>query len=58
MMSHTLMALRSLGPVIYGTTGIVVLILLFQSFGIDIVKRFDALCQRLTLRNRVSRTGA
>ena len=58
MMSHTLIALRSLGPVIYGSTGIVVLILGFQSFGIDIVKRVDALGQRLALRNRVSRTGA
>jgi len=57
-MSHTLMALRSLGPVIYGSTGIVVLILLFQSFGIDFMKWVDALGQKLALRRRVSRTGA
>ncbi|HUI09104.1 MAG TPA: hypothetical protein VL221_02190 [Bacteroidota bacterium] len=57
-MSHTLMALRSLGPVIYGSTALVVLLLVFQTFGIDIVKQVDAIGQRLTLKNRVSRTGA
>lgn len=57
-MSHTLIALRSLGPVIYGSTAAVVLILAFQSFGIDVVKLFDAIGQKLALRSRVSRTGA
>jgi hypothetical protein len=58
MMSESLTALRSLAPVIYGSTALVVLVLVFQSFGIDIVKHVNAFGLKLSTRSRVSRTGA
>jgi hypothetical protein len=57
-MSETLVALRSLAPVIYGSTALVVLVLVFQSFGIDIVKHVSAFALKFAYRNKVSRTGA
>ena len=57
-MSETLIVLRSLAPFIYGTTALVVLVLVFQLFGIDIVKRVNALGIKLVYRDKVSRTGA
>lgn len=57
-MSETIVALRSLAPVIYGSTTLVVLVLVFQSFGIDIVKRINELTQKLAMRDKVSSTGA
>jgi len=57
-MSETLIALRSLAPIIYGSTALVVLVLVFQSFGIDIMKQVNAFCLKLTYRSRMSRTGA
>lgn len=58
MMSETIVALRSLAPIIYGSTALVVLVLVFQSFGIDIVKHINEIGQKLALRSKVSRTGA
>ena len=58
MMSETVIALRSLAPIIYGSTALVVLILVFQSFGIDIVKNMHAFGLKLTYRSKVSRSGA
>ena len=57
-MSETLFALRSLAPVIYGSTALVVLVLIFQSFGVDMVKHINAFGLKLTYRSKVSRTGA
>ena len=57
-MSETLIALRSLAPLIYGSTALVVLLLIFQSFGIDIVKHVTAIALKITYRSKVSRTGA
>ena len=57
-MSETIVALRSLAPIIYGSTALVVLVLVFQSFGIDIVKHINEIGQKLALRSKVSRTGA
>jgi len=57
-MSETLIAMRSLAPVIYGSTSLVVLVLVFQSFGIDVIKHVNAYCLKLTYRSKVSRTGA
>jgi hypothetical protein len=58
MMSETLVALRSLAPVIYGGTALVVLILVFQSFGIDIVNHVRAFGLKFAYRSKVSGTGA
>ncbi len=58
MMTETIVAMRSLAPVIYGSTSLVVLVLVFQSFGIDVVKHVNAYCLKLTYRSKVSRTGA
>jgi hypothetical protein len=58
MMSETLIALRSLSPVIYGATALVVLILVFQSFGVDVVKRTRAFGLKFAYRSRESHTGA
>jgi hypothetical protein len=57
-MSETVIALRSLAPVIYGSTAFVVLVFVFQSFGIDIVKHVSAFALKLTYRSKVSGTGA
>ena len=57
-MSETLTVLRSLAPFIYGSTALVVLVLVFQLFGIDIVKRANAPGIKLVYRDKVSRTGA
>ena len=57
-MSETVIALRSLAPVIYGTTALVVLILVFQSFGIDVVEHARAFGLKFAYRRWVSRTGA
>ena len=55
MMSGALIALRSLAPVIYGSTALLVLVMVFQSFAIDIVKRVHAFVLKLSKENR---TGA
>jgi hypothetical protein len=55
MMSGALIALRSLAPVIYGSTALVVLVMVFQSFAIDIVKHVNAFGLKLSKENR---TGA
>jgi hypothetical protein len=47
-----------MAPVIYGFTSLVVLVLVFQSFAIDIVKQANAFGPRLTYRSKVGRTGA
>ena len=57
-MSEPLIALRSLAPAIYGSTSLVVLVLVFQSFAIDIVKRVNAFSLKFTWRSKVNRTGA
>ena len=54
-MSEPLIALRSLAPAIYGSTSLVVLVLVFQSFAIDIVKHVNAFGLKLS---KASRTGA
>jgi hypothetical protein len=56
-MSETVVVLRSMAPVIYGFTGLVVLILLFQTFGMDIIKHINAFGLKLAYRGRMSRTG-
>jgi hypothetical protein len=55
MMSGALIALRSLAPVIYGCGALVVLVMVFQSFAIDIVKHVNAFSLKLS---KVNRPGA
>ena len=57
-MSEPLIALRALAPAIYGSTSLVVLVLVFQSFAIDIVKRVNAYSLKFIDRSKVTRTGA
>jgi hypothetical protein len=57
-MSEALIALRSLAPAIYGSTSLVVLVLVFQSCAIDIVKHVNAFGLKSTCRSKVPRTGA
>jgi hypothetical protein len=57
-MSEPLIALRSLAPAIYGSTSLVVLVLVFQSFAIDIVKLVTAFSLKFKYRSKVTRTGA
>jgi hypothetical protein len=54
-MSGVLIALRSLAPVIYGCGALVVLVMVFQSFAIDIVKHVNAFSLKLS---KVHRPGA
>jgi hypothetical protein len=58
MMSATILALRSLAPVIYGSTAVMVCILAVQMFGFDIIARVQEIGQKLMYRSRMSRTGA
>lgn len=54
-MSGELIALRSLSPLIYGSTALVFLVMVFQVFAIDIVKHVNAFGLKLS---KASRTGA
>jgi len=58
MISETILALRSLAPLIYSATVLVVLFLLMQSFGFDLSKHIQSTVQRFMIRSKVSRTGA
>ena len=54
-MSGELNALRSLAPLIYGSTALVVLVIVSRSFAVDIVKHVSAFGLKLS---RTSRTDA
>ena len=54
-MPEALIALRSMAPVIYGSTALVALVMVLQSLAIDIVKQLNAFGLKLS---RSSRTGA
>ena len=57
-MSEPLIALRSLAPAIYGSASLVVLVLVLQSFAVDIVKLVNAFSLKFKYRSKVTRTGA